>query len=55
MHREFRGPPIVGFLLVCMLTAIELDDELLIGASEVGEAVTDRMLAAEFVEWELLP
>jgi hypothetical protein len=33
-----------------MLAAVEFDDELLFGACEIGDAVADRVLAAEFVE-----
>jgi hypothetical protein len=43
----------VGFDLKCMMLAIDLDDELLLHAGEVGEVRTDRMLTSELAANEL--
>ena len=43
----------VGFDLKCMVLAIDLDDELLLHAGEVGEVRTDRMLTSELAANEL--
>jgi hypothetical protein len=53
MGCEFRSALFVrGGDLIGVLAAIQFDDELLFWASEVGDAIADRVLAAEFVERE---
>ena len=48
---ELRRAERVGFLLVGVLTAVKLDDELSRGTGEVGDATPDRVLPPEFPSW----
>src|SRR3546814_2803995 len=46
---DILGAALVGFGLVCMLAAIQFDDEAGFFAQEVGNVTADGSLAAEFV------
>jgi hypothetical protein len=46
---EFGGALFVSRDLVGVLAAVQLDDESLLGTGEIGDAIADRMLAAELV------
>ena len=49
---KFRGATIVGGDLICMLAAVEFDDELLLRARKVRNPIANGMLATKFVEGE---
>src|SRR6185312_16722453 len=49
VRREFDGALLIRDGFIRMLAPVEFDDEFLFRALEIGNAVADRMLAAEFV------
>jgi hypothetical protein len=51
---KFGGAFVICGKFIRMLAAVEFDDELLFRAGEIGNAIADRMLAAEFVKREAL-
>jgi hypothetical protein len=52
VRRQFSGPRRVRDLFVSVLTAVEFNDEFLCRAGKIGNALSDRMLAAEFQRWK---
>ena len=48
---EKRGPPFIG--LGRVLSAVDLDNELLLETEEIDDVRTDRLLPLEFVAMEL--
>jgi len=46
--RKLGGAPIIGLDALAVLAAVELDDQLACGTSEVGDALSDGMPPAKF-------
>jgi hypothetical protein len=53
--RECGITPIVGFLLLSMLAAIEFDNQFASGAGEIGDKLPDRMLAPKLPRGDVFP
>lgn len=51
-HREDECVPLPIMIAACMLTAIDLNDQLALAATEIGEVRPNRKLAGELITAE---